>query len=107
MLVGPVATPTCEAPGPLVLKKTRSPAWICERSTAVPWPYWAKLLAPREMPAARKANAVRPEQSKPPGPLPAERYGLPICPRAASTAAETPEAAAGAGSVLAGVGAAG
>src|SRR3954470_16321723 len=96
MVVGPVATPTCEAPEPLELKNTRSPAWTSDFEMLVPWPYWAKLLEPSEMPAALKANAVRPEQSNPSGPLPADAYGLPICPRAASTAALTPEGCAGA-----------
>ena len=64
-----VAIPTCEAPGPAVLKKTRSPARIASRATGVPVPAWAKLEWGRETPARRRAYAVRPEQSNAPGPL--------------------------------------
>src|SRR5688572_8089856 len=38
------------------------------------------------MPAALKANWVRPEQSKPPGPAPAHTYGVPCWASAVSTA---------------------
>jgi hypothetical protein len=72
IFVGLVATPTCDAPPPLESKKTRSPAWICERSTDSPCSYWAKLDRPSLMPAALKAKTVRPEQSKLSGPSPPE-----------------------------------
>ena len=68
---GPVATPTCDAPGPLESKKTRSPAWMASRLTGEPTPYWAKLVRGSVMPAAANAWVVRPEQSKASGPLPA------------------------------------
>ena len=60
-----VAMPTCEAPGPFALKNTRSPAWMFARSTALPWPYWAKLVRGSETPACWNAHTTRPEQSNP------------------------------------------
>jgi hypothetical protein len=62
-LVGLVAMPTSDAPGPLVSKNTRSPAWTSERPTEVPAPNWAKLVRGTEMPAWPMAQATRPEQS--------------------------------------------
>src|SRR3954454_15368951 len=81
-----VAMPTCDAPPPLVLKKTRSPAWMFARLTGTPIPYCDQLVRGRLTPAWRKAHCVRPEQSNPFGPTPATTYGLPICDCAAATA---------------------
>jgi len=36
-----IAIPTCEAPGPFVEKKTRSPARTLVRETGRPARYWA------------------------------------------------------------------
>ena len=51
----PVATPTWDAPGPAVLKKTRSPARISSRSTALPTPNCAWLVRGRRDAGARSA----------------------------------------------------
>src|SRR4051812_2071480 len=85
-----VAMPTCDAPPPAVLKKTRSPAWMAARLTGVPTPNCEKLVRGRLMPALAKAHIVRPEQSKPPGAAPAVAYGVPICDRAAEIAPSPP-----------------
>ena len=52
------------------------------------------------------AHCVRPEQSKPVGPVPAVAYGAPSLDRAAATAAAAPEEVATGVSVAAGMGAA-
>src|SRR4051812_36902043 len=105
-VVGPVAMPTSEAPGPAVLKNTRSPAWMAPLGTALPVPNWAKLVRGMAMPAWRIAQLVRPEQSKLRGPVPPEAYGAPTFDIAAATAAWTPApGAAGAGSVAGAAGA--
>src|ERR1700754_3000216 len=90
--------PTWDAPPPSVLKNTRSPAWIADWLTGVPTPNWEKLVRGRLMPARPNAHWTRPEQSKPPGAVPAVRYGVPTWLRAAETAASAPgPAGAGAG----------
>src|SRR3954471_24604236 len=89
-LLGPVAIPTSDAPGPAVSKKTRSPAAICDRGTLVPVPNWAKLVRGRWMPAWPNAQKTRPEQSKPLGPVDPARYGAPILVIAAARAACAP-----------------
>src|SRR4051794_1502634 len=81
-----VAIPTCDAPPPLVLKKTRSPAWMFARLTGTPTPNCAQLVRGRLIPACRNAHWVRPEQSNPLGPTPAVTYGAPILDCAAPTA---------------------
>src|SRR5829696_4366664 len=50
-----VAMPTCEAPGPLALKNTRSPAWMFARLTGTPTPNCEKLVRGSVTPACRKA----------------------------------------------------
>jgi hypothetical protein len=60
-----VAMPTCDAPAPFALKNTRSPAWMLERSTALPAPYCAKLVRGSDTPAFWNAHTTSPEQSKP------------------------------------------
>src|SRR6476661_325012 len=82
----PVAIPTCDAPGPAVLKKTRSPARMWPRATRTPAPAWAKLECGSDTPARRIAHAVRPEQSNARGPLAPNTYEEPIRERTARTA---------------------
>src|SRR4051812_45956448 len=92
-VVGPVAIPTSEAPGPAVLKKTRSPVWMPPLPTEEPMPNCAKLVRGIAIPARRIAQLVRPEQSKELGPVAPEAYGEPTLESAADTAAWTPEPA--------------
>ena len=73
-----VATPTCDAPGPLASKKTRSPAWIAARSTCTPALACLKLVRGSVTPAWANASWVRPEQSHEFGPTPPSAYGAPI-----------------------------
>src|SRR4051794_3875976 len=95
-VVGPVARPTSEAPGPAVLKNTRSPAWMAPRPTAAPVPNWAKLVRGMAMPAWRIAQLVSPEQSNALGPVAPETYGDPTFDKAAATAPCSPGAVLGA-----------
>src|SRR6478735_3885083 len=90
-VVALVAIPTSEAPAPAVLKKTRSPDWICDREIDVPVRYWSKLVRGTEMPALPMAHTTSPEQSNADGPVAPDWYGLPIFERAAETAAATPD----------------
>src|SRR5829696_2250239 len=94
-----VAMPTCDAPGPLALKKTRSPAWTLARLTAAPWPNWAKEVRGSETPDFWNAHTTRPEQSKPAVVVPPYAYGVPIAERAAETAEPPPPDEDGACSV--------
>src|SRR6478609_9460840 len=85
-----VAIPTCEAPGPLALKNTRSPAWTFARDTGVPTANCANDVRGSVIPACLNAHCTRPEQSKPPGCVPPDAYGVPIMLRAAETAEPPP-----------------
>src|SRR3954470_1776960 len=89
-VVGPVAIPTCDAPGPLASKNTRSPAWIAARSTCTPALACSKLVRGIAIPTCAIAHWVRPEQSHELGPTPPSAYGLPIWVRAAATAPAPP-----------------
>ena len=75
--------PTCDAPGPLASKKTRSPAWTAARSTCTPALACSKLVRGSVTPAWANAHWVRPEQSHEFGPTPPSAYGRPIFERAA------------------------
>src|SRR3954452_25440364 len=81
-----VAIPTCDAPPPLVFKKTGSPAWMMARLTGTPIPNCDELVRGRRSRACRKAARVRPAHSNPFGPTPAVTYGAPILDCAAATA---------------------
>lgn len=88
--------PTSLAPGPAESKKTRSPARMSPRATAVPTLNWSKLVRGIEIPASLNAHEVNPEQSKPPGCAPPELYGVPSWAFAALTArCAAPSATAG------------
>src|SRR5207248_11084011 len=65
--------PTWLAPA----KKTRSPDWSWLIDTGVPIPYCAYELCGSETPIWAKAYMTRPEQSKPLGDAPPQRYGTP------------------------------
>src|SRR5215217_6695484 len=78
--------PTCDAPGPLASKNTRSPAWIAARSTCTPTLACWKLVRGSWIPTWAIAHWVRPEQSNEFGPTPPSAYGFPACVRAAATA---------------------
>ena len=85
-----VAMPTCDAPGPLASKNTRSPAWIAARSTCTPALACSKLVRGSVTPAWANAHWVRPEQSHELGPTPPSAYGAPSFVRAAATAEPPP-----------------
>ena len=69
-VVGPVAMPTCEAPGPSVSKNTRSPAWIRAVDRRADAELRVARARERDARPAPNAHCVRPEQSKPPWPVP-------------------------------------
>src|SRR5690349_12404984 len=77
--------PTCDAPGPLASKNTRSPAWMFARATGVPTLNWSKLVRGIVTPACAIAHCVSPEQSQV-GPSPPSSYAAPIFDCAAPTA---------------------
>src|SRR5829696_8228933 len=66
---------TCDAPGPLASKNTRSPAWIAARSTCTPALACSKLVRGSVIPAWAIAHCVSPEQSYELGPTPPSAYG--------------------------------
>src|SRR3954447_12804536 len=95
-----VAMPTCDAPGPLALKNTRSPAWTLDRETGAPTPNCWNDVRGSVIPAWLNAHWTRPEQSNPPGWVPPDAYGVPIIERAAATAEPPPPPELGADCVL-------
>src|SRR5438552_14864390 len=58
-------------------KNTRSPGWSWSRETGLPIPYCAYELCGSETPTCANTYITSPEQSKPDGDAPPQRYGTP------------------------------
>src|SRR5439155_15459280 len=58
-------------------KNTRSPGWSWSRETGLPIPYCAYELCGSETPTCANTYITSPEQSKPDGEAPPQRYGTP------------------------------
>src|SRR6476646_453590 len=89
-------------------KKTRSPGCRSPMETGTPMPYCEYELCGSELPICEKAYMTRPEQSKPDGSAPPQRYGTPrYCSAIPTTPPECDGAAVGTLGVGAGAATAG
>src|SRR6478735_8402469 len=81
----PSAMPTCDAPGAVVVKKSRSPGCCSPGVTAVPTRNCSRVSRGSAVPTCANTYWVNPEQSNPRTSDPPLRYGTPRSSNAART----------------------